>query len=515
MARRLGTMLCLIAAVGFVVMPAFAAVNNVKVSGDITAMGVYRNNLDLEKTRQLEVVAVGDTQDKQQHFSSITRLRVDADLSDNVSTTIGLINERNWNGESAAGSSSNTNVLAYGALLPSGGLAADEKNLDLNLASVTLKEFLYSPLTLTVGRMEARFGNGWIVGDPDTNGVALNSALAAGDLSMRKSWDAIHARLDYNPLVLDFVYGKAAENNVALNDDATLYGVNAAYEVSTETTIEGFYFTKKRNVIGAGGVTNVDSGLTTSFDLSGSTAGATKQKDDVVNTIGTRVVNKSVKNLTLDAQVAFQFGTYNPKLDPNAKFISATNKAQTADRSAWGAEIVGVYDLKDISAISKWEPTLTGAYIYLSGADRERVGDGDYKGWDPMFEDQTLGHIINAIMGFSNSHLLGVSLKAKPAADVTTKVDYVTGWFAKKYTDGRQLNLSGVSGANQFTMSNKANYAHELDVTLLYDYTEDVQLSLLGGILFPTKAINGNDFGAPHRQQANAVELIGSMKVTF
>lgn len=515
MVRLLGTMLCLIAAVGLVASPASAAVQNVKVSGDIAAMGVLRDNLDLEKTRRVEVTGVGDTEDKQQHFSSITRLRVDADLSDNVSTTIGLINERNWNGESAAGSSSNTNVLAYGALLPSGGLAADEKNLDLNLASVTLKEFLYSPLTLTVGRMEARFGNGWIVGDPDTNGVAMNSALAAGDLSMRKSWDAIHARLDYNPLVLDFVYGKAAENNVALNDDATLYGVNAAYELNPETTIEGFYFTKQRNIARAGGATNVDSAVATSFDNAAGTLLDVKQKDDVVNTIGTRVVNKSVKNLTLDAQVAFQFGTYNPKLDPNARWVSDARKALTAERSAWGAEVVGVYDLKDISAISKWEPTLTAAYIYLSGADRDRVGEGTYKGWDPMFEDQTLGHIINAIMGFSNSHLLGVSLKAKPSADITTKLDYVTGWFAKKYTDGRQVNLSGVSGANQFTMSNKANYAHELDVTLLYDYTEDVQLSLLGGILLPTKAINGNDFGAPHRQQANAVELIGSMKVTF
>ena len=132
-----------------------------------------------------------------------------------------------------------------------------------------------------------------------------------------------------------------------------------------------------------------------------------------------------------------------------------------------------------------------------------------------MFEDQTFGHLINAIMGFSNTHLLGVSLKAKPATDVTAKLDYVTGWFAKKYTDGRQLNLSGVSGANQFTMSNKANYAHEIDAALSYDYTEDVQLSLLSGVLLPTKAINGNESVYPYRQRAAAVEAIVSAKVTF
>lgn len=509
MARRIGTMLCLIAAVGFVAHSAFAAVQNVKVSGDITAMSVFRNNLDLEKTRQLEVTAAGDTQDKQQHFSSIARLKVDADLSDNVSTTIGLINERNWNGDSTTASSSNTNVFGFGNTLPGGGVA-DERQLDINLASITLKEFLYSPLTLTIGRMEARFGNGWIVGDPDTNGVALASALAAGDLSKRKAWDAIHARLDYNPLVLDLVYGKAAENNVAQNDDATLYGINAAYELSPQTTVEGFYFGKKRNVAIANGATNVDTGSAASFDNA-----VVKQKDDVVNTIGARVVNKSIKNLTIDAQAAYQFGTYNPKLDPNAKFISATNKALTAERSAWGVEVAGMYDLKNISAISKWDPSLTAAYVFLSGEDRDRVGDSTYNGWDPMFEDQTFGHLINAVMGFSNTHLLGVSLKAKPSADVTAQLDYVTGWFVKKYAQGRQVNLSGVSGANQFTMSNKANYAHEIDATLTYDYTEDVQLSLLGGVLLPTKAINGDGSVYPYRQQAPAVEAIATAKVTF
>ena len=506
MARRLSLVLCLIAALGLVALPAFAAVQNVKVSGDITAAGVHRNNLDLEKTRSLEVSAVGDTQDKQENFYSITRVKVDADLTDNVSTSVRLINERNWNGDSTAASSSNTNVFPYGTTLT--GIATDDKQIDIDLASVTLKEFLYSPLTLTVGRQELRFGNGWIVGDPDTNGVALNSALATGDLSLRKSFDAIRAKLDYNPLVLDLIYAKVTENNVALNDDTTLAGINAGYELSPATTVEGFYFQKKRNVARANGVTNVDTGLATSFDNA-----VVKQKDDVVNTVGVRAVNKSVKNLVLDVQGAYQFGTYNPKLDPNARFLSATDKALTSPRRAWGTEVVAMYDLKDI--ITKWEPSLTAAYIYLSGENRDKTGSKSYKGWDPMFEDQTFGHLINAIMGFSNVHLIGASLKAKPAADVTARLDYVTAWFAKKYTEGRQANLSGVSAANQFTMSHKSNIGNEIDATVTYDYTEDVQFNLLGGILLPSKAINGNEAAIPYRQRASAVELIGSMKVTF
>ncbi len=518
MVRRLSVSLCLIAAVGFVALPAFAAVQNVKISGDISVSGVHRNNLDLDKARVNDVTAAGDNRnDKQEDFLSITRVKVDADLTDNVSTSVRLLNERNWNGDSnGGGKTTNRNI---GGIVNALDTNSEEHAVNLDLASVTLKEFLYSPLTLTVGRQELRFGNGWIVGDPDTNGITTFSAsgLEEGDLSARKAFDALRAKFDYNPLVLDIIYAKVAENNTTRNDDTSLAGINAAYELSSSTTLEGFYFTKKRNITRTSGLSNLDSALTTSFD----TTTPVKQKDDVVNTIGVRAVNKSVKNLTLDGQIAYQFGTYNPKLDPNARFISAANKAETSPRSAWGVEVVGTYDLKDIAKLAQYEPTITGAYVYLSGESRDKTGAKAYKGWDAMFEDQSFGHLINAIMGFSNCHLVGTSLKVKPATDVTAKLDYITGWFAKKYAEGRAAILSGVSTttagttATAFTMSNKANFGHEVDLTLLYDYTEDVQLSLLGGIFIPSKAINGNKGVYPYRQKADAVELIGSMKVTF
>ena len=50
MAKRLSVFLCLVAAISFVVTPAFAAVQNVKVSGDISVSGVNPSNLDLDKS---------------------------------------------------------------------------------------------------------------------------------------------------------------------------------------------------------------------------------------------------------------------------------------------------------------------------------------------------------------------------------------------------------------------------------------------------------------------------------
>ena len=510
MVKRIGLGLGLVALVGFVALPAFAAVQNVKISGDINVSGVARSNLDLDKSSSVaNSVGANSNQDNQSDFLSITRVKVDADLTDNVSTSVRLINERNWNGDSALGTSTNNRNIGTAT---AANVAATERQFDLDLASITLREFLTPALTLTVGRQELRFGNGWIVGDPDTNGLALASSLAEGDLSSRKSFDAIRARLDYNPLILDLIYAKIAENVSTLNDDTTLGGINAGYELNANTNLEGFIFSKVRGVAGIAaattGATNVDSGVATSFVTA-------KQAADVVNTVGARVVNKSVKNLTLDGQVAYQFGTYNPRLDPNARFVSATDKAETSARSAWGTEVIAVYDMKDVSMVSKYEPSLTGVYVYLSGEGRDKVGNKTYKGWDGMYEDQTFGHLINAVMGFSNVHLVGLSLKAKPATDLTAQLDYVNGWFAKRYPEGRAVALSGVSGARQFTMGKTGHFGQEIDLTLNYDYTEDVQLSLLGGVLLPTKAINARAAADPFRQRAIAAELIGSMKVTF
>lgn len=510
MVRRFGIWVSLAAIVSFMALPVQAAVQNVKVSGDITAMGVARNNLDLDKDGNTSAALKpsSDTQDAQKDLLSIARVRVDADLTDNVSTTVRILNERNWNGESTAGVENNRNI-GFSA----GNTASTEKQTDIDLAYVTLKEFLYSPLTLTVGRQELRFGNGWIVGDPDTNGVALNSTLAEGDLSARKSFDAIRAKFDYNPLVIDLVYAKVAENNTVLNDDTTLGGINAAYELDENTLLEGFFFSKVKGN-DAAAVTNIDTTGTDAFARAGLTL---VNRPDIVNTVGLRAVNKSINNLTLDLQGAFQFGRYNPKFDPNARWISTSEFARVSYRRAWGAEAMATYDLKDVSAVSKWEPSLTGVYVYLSGESRDKIDNEDYKGWSGMFEDQTFGHLINAVLGFSNTHLAGASLKLKPTADITAKLDYVSGWFAKRYPEGRAAILSGVSTGRQFVMGKTAHYGQEIDLTLSYDYTEDVQLSLLGGIFLPTKAINTKieNLVLPYRNRAAAVELIGSMKVTF
>jgi len=256
---------------------------------------------------------------------------------------------------------------------------------------------------------------------------------------------------------------------------------------------------------------------------------------DKVFTLGARAVNKSVKNLTVGLEGALQFGTYNPKFDPNAAYQVTGGpilSAKTANRRAFAIQADVAYDLKEITQLAKYSPVISANYTYLSGADRNRTGDVKYKGWDPMFEDQTIGHVMNAIFGNTNMSRGSFSAKGKLTDDIGLKVDYVLAYLARKIPEGRLVSLSGLgidtntaaNSSRTFRMGGKSYLGQEVDATVTYDYTEDVQFSLLGGVFMPSSNINNgyvlSSTGNPPaqsqtRHNAPAGELIGSMKVSF
>lgn len=216
MSKRLILVLALLFVVG-TSCAAYAEVQNVKVSGDILVNTVSRQMFGLHKADGTPGNESAGRNDSESMLTSQVRLRVDADLTDNVAATVRLINERNWNRENTT----NTDI-------------------DLDLAYVTLKEFLYSPLSLTVGRQEIRFGNGLVVGNARSYNHTTTSSVLGGipsDLSLRRAFDAIRATLNYDPLVIDAIYAKIDERitpstSTTLrqnsNQDTDLWGVNAS-----------------------------------------------------------------------------------------------------------------------------------------------------------------------------------------------------------------------------------------------------------------------------------------------
>ena len=238
----------------------FAAVENIKVSGDTTVQAVTRN-------LSLGSEAI-DTADAEDFVLSQIRLKFDADLTEGISAVIRILNERVWGSED---------------------IHADETSFALDLGYVELKEFFYDPLTLIVGRQNLRYGSGLIVGDPDTNRIVATTStgnVAFADLSMRKSFDAVRGILDFAPYTIDLVYAKVDENTTNLDDDITLLGVNVAYDWGSYNGITEGYF----------------------FSVNGRNITVDAEEEDSTWTVGARTQFDPNDNLTLGLEGAYQGG---------------------------------------------------------------------------------------------------------------------------------------------------------------------------------------------------------------
>jgi hypothetical protein len=472
MSKRLIIILALAFVVGLC-LTAYAEVQNVKVSGDLLFRAISRNNFMLSKEGDHKYKVGGLTMD--------ARVRVDADLTDNVSTTVRLLNERQW-GKIYTFPSDST----YGAY----GLTENDK-MSLDLAYVTLKEFLYSPLTLVVGRQELKYGNALVIGDPDTNIWAANTGVP-WDLSLRKSFDSVRAILDYNPLVVDLIYAKINESDVfwmpsstgaSERNDQDLYGINAAYDLSAhgfKGKLEGYMFSR------------IDR-------LSDFTASVGKK--DTCYTVGALLSGQATDHITGSLEGAYQFGN---RAVGGAHWD--VNSANNIDRSAWALQMMANYAFK-----TKYAPNLGLGYTYLSG-DKET--NKKYTYWDSMFSDQTGNNIVAALLPASNCQVINAIGNMKPTDDLTLELKYGYYMLAQKANGSTEIfSPYGENGTYDFeTTAGKKSIGHALDVTATYDYTEDVQLGLTFGYFNPGSAFNKSS-GLGFKQ--NATQLIGSMKVTF
>lgn len=518
MSKRLILVLALVFAVG--VVAAHAETQNVKVSGDITVQAVTRHSLGLKDNEDHANYAGNENAQVENSFGedvaailSQVRVRVDADLTDNVSTTVRLINERTWGEEDA----------------DQDDLEDDSTRVAIDLAYVTLKEFLYSPLTLTIGRQELRFGNGLIIGDVDTNNRAAghNGALiGAGlkrnvlpesidDLSLRKSFDAIRATLNYDPVIADLIYAKIDENNVSIRDDVDLYGINVGYTYDKDTFLEGYFWQRQRESDMSGLNVNNNNATGGNDDPLGNS------NTEVLNTVGLRGVYTGLERLVLQLEGAFQFGDHvvNNSVYPNdAGAIANMGILEESMLSvrAWALQALFDYALP---VYEKYSPMIGFQFTYLSGNNYTSIDD-HYYGWDPMFEDQLGGTLINKIFGATNCQLYTLTGSLKPIEDVTLKIAAHYLRLNQPVTDiAYQANpawrvwLTNYPGDPTYSLDGGNKEAgSEVDVTVVYDYTEDVQFSLSGGAFMP-----GDAFTTDQRlnNDKTATQVIGSMKVTF
>ncbi|MBP9854128.1 MAG: alginate export family protein [Candidatus Omnitrophica bacterium] len=435
-------------------VPAFASVQNVRVGGWTKSTFLHRQEFDLGR-------GSGGV-DKQDVFINQTHLQVDADLTDQVYVTIALIGERGWGND--------------------GGDSDSTSEVDLHLAYVTLKEMLYSPLTLVVGRQTFAFGNGFVFDATGTNNTApTDSGIAniAQDLTQQTALDAIRAIFDYNPLTVTVFYSKLHQNTVDINhvdDDKDLYGINANYQLGDDmNSVAEAYFFKQR-------------------DKSVNVA-ATGSKTDHIKVTGVRASTNPIEGLNLQGEVAHQGGSKR-----------GTSATQNTKRNAWGAQGIMSYQLP---GLEEYKPVAQYIFTKVTGDTDTGASESKYTGWDPFFENQGGGHIYNSLFDLTNSVIHSFYLTAEPVEDITTRLAFTAIWLERELKQDSFSGRSPDGTTNSYDAKTDSTFlGKEVDLDTTYNYTEDVTFGTSIGVFFP-KSVFDNE------NNSTAKQALVSMNVAF
>ncbi len=445
--------------------PAYAETQNVKVSGAIDAYWFYRSNFDLRDNNDVATVPAGTAvpaggggsgnavhrTDAADYARTNTQLEVAADLTDNVSTVVNLVNQRDWNATTFDGGAANTGA---------------EFDVELDLAYVKMKEIFYSPLTLTVGRQDIWLGRGFIIGNNNTSWDHQGNT-EADEYSVTTAFDALRATLDFNPWTIDLVWSNINELGRDNANDRQLYVANVNYKFAEYNAVAEGY------VVGE----NDRSQL----------SGATGTKANNTSTYGARVQFDPISQITLGGEYAYQTGSY-----------QATVSSPDRDRGAWALDLFGTYRFD-----YTWKPELTLEYVVFSGEPDVTAGSTQsYGAWNALYR----GKFWTAYADF-REFTYATSDPNDQAG--STNVEFIQ--LAGTMKPLQDLLLYGgltFLRNNESILAASTDIGYEADVQATYDYTEDVSFSVLAAWFVP-----GGYYASPNDKTAS--ELVSSVKVAF
>ncbi|MFA5142950.1 MAG: alginate export family protein [Candidatus Omnitrophota bacterium] len=515
---------CVLAIALCVTGSVYAETQSVKVSGDLTMRGIYRNDYalisqeDENINTNASVTKVDST--NQSWAMTVAAVQVDADLTDNVTTVIRMLNQRDWN--VAVNRTTQTTDLTpngRGGYLPT----SEEFDVMVDLAYVQLKNFIYSPLTLTIGRQDLWFGKGFIIGANQQNpgnsalsyleqitgaGAMWNTTntlvpgnLSAPEYTAMNSFDSVKAVLDYDPWTITGVYAIIYEDSVQARDNVDLWGVNIGYKFNKMNgEAEGYWFYK------------ADRQINVTTDLKNST--------NDVHTVGLRGSFDPINWLTLAGEGAVQGGEYVGNQHQN---VSRGRLAMALDFSAEARYFTEKYS---------WKPKFGAEYVYYSGnkaEDEPRMATGTYHGWDSMYRGKYDSAIREFIGKFyqtaryparatysqscaddsrTNQHQVIFLGSIQPMDSLTLKANYNLFWNDQAYLNSAPTQGLGGTTYGQGFDKTLGFIGQELDLQANWDYTEDVSFNLLAGWFVPgTVYYDG--------KADTATDLVGSVKVSF
>lgn len=484
-------------------VPAYAAVENVKLSGDITIRGFYRDNYtlgDLETSTFNGSAFTGN--DEQRFFMSTVRIRVDADLSQNISAQVELLNQRDIDPPTPGtqGSPLTASTVIAG-VAPSA--ANDQFDVILSLANITIKELYYPELTVRVGRQNIQFGEGFVVGNRHLLNTDPSNTISADEFTAFNSFDAIRVMVQKGVWHFDAFAAKISENSIEAGDDHNLFGLNIGRTFDSYDAEAEIYTVISRS----GAPTNVFGDIST--------------ETQVVTAHGIRGSLRPWDRLKLNGEAVFQWGEEggaNQGALPGAGGIGAGTSAFTPNGRerqnivAWALDLRAEWDWIE----APWPTTLGIEWVYYSGEDDSEASNSSnnyrllYRGkfHSAIREFQGFYYLtdVGATPGHFNQHQVMFDAAFHPFnnPDLTLFTRWLLYWFDEVPIAGRGKFIG-----------------NELDSVLTYDYTEDLKFTLIGALFFPgdyfeTDKATPNQFGLSSSQAENtAKELVAEIALTF
>lgn len=464
--------------------PGFAEVQNVKVGGDVTVRTLHRRNLDLkDRSGALDI---------DNYLMTTTGLNVGADLTENVSAFVRIVNERDWNNQATSGETGS--------------------DVDLSQAYVTFKELFYAPLTIKIGAQPIVWGRGLVLGSnllPTVlstvgSGADRNGSITSNEFTDFTSFDAIRATLDLGgaaqigvPLSVDYVYIKMDENLVGSADDVNLQGINLSTHLDPmDSELEAYYLIKR------------DRSFTNPVHNHSGT----------VNTWGLRGSLKPVDGGLFWGELAYQYGDKAVDMDGASDTVGPGSGHQ-----AWATDFGIEYTFKDVHTT----PKFGGEWIFYSGRNiEEGVVPGAGAGWDPIAPSyfptvirayqtrSTVGGLYpvaqtGVTSAFTNQHQFALYGGLKPIEDL--KLDSRLSWFALPV--GALLPTSPAGDSKRVSF-----LGTEWDTWVTYNYTDDVQFGVTYGLFVPGPVFREGGNGCSATTcfgKSTAQELISTVSVKF
>ncbi len=460
MSRKLLTIAVAVAMGLAFVVPASAAVQSVRVGGDLVIRGIYRDNIDFFK--QSDGGSGSDA-----WLSSMTRVWVGAELTDNVSVMIRLLNEQDWGTRPLVVLDGEVNKLL------------GNNDVEIDLAYVVIGDILMPGLTATLGRQEILLGKGFVVGNRNAGGFGLPlvGQLRAREYSARKSFDAW--RLDYEAGVMPL--------------DLTLFGakINESYDKGLVDVALGIQLGRMdRDLLGLNVAYHMDNAVVEGYLLNLKAQMASGIDDYQIWTLGARLDHEwiSVPGLAWSVEAAYQFGD---GLDVDAD-------GDGDDKEAWA----GTIDLNYTMA-NPYQPVIGVGYSHFTG---QGTSDKD-TAWDPIYPDDIASRVGSVLYGAAANVFLAnqtnlSALKIYGSFSPMDRHELCLAWFPEVSFNETPVGISGVLGWGA-------------DLGYTYQYTEDLSLGLLLGYFDAGKGLRDN-VGIPDANfDKVAWQAIATVAVSF